>query len=105
MNQKYGNVQIVCRTETPSKFKFSWLFDDQRGEDYSQQHSVIEETDDCKDKSGPYQLRFRPNTLVVCRMNFTIHQGTYTCIVEDGNKTIKESKSMRLTIQGLFFLR
>ena len=106
VNQKMEEVEIVCRVETPSKFNFSWIFEEKRGrENNGQQYPVVKvgEADDCKDKTGPYQLRFQPYTLVVCKMDFLKHQGGYKCIVENNVDNIKESKSMQLTIQGWFF--
>ena len=60
----------------------------------------MHEADNCERKVGAYQLKDSPNVAIVCAMNFTLHQGKYTCTVKNDEMKIHASKSMVLDIHG-----
>ena len=100
VDQDAENAEIECRTESPQRYKFSWMFTKVHRGDNRVHQTVIETAGDCRGRSGPYQLQFRPNILVVCNLNYTLHEGSYTCIVQDEYTLAEQSKSMTLKIQG-----
>ena len=59
--------------------------------------TLIEERGECKNLSGPFKVQMRPATLVVCNLDFTLHQGNYSCStgVEGG-----ASSTTALVIEG-----
>ena len=91
-------VGIICCTTLSSNVKFSWTFVNPNHP--STQPFVIQEADNCNGKDGPYQLRDRPDTVVVCNLQFPLHQGQYTCTVKNDEMQVHASKSMFLEILG-----
>ena len=89
---------IICCTTLSSNVKFSWTF--VNSNQPSSQPSVIQEADNCDGKDGPYQLKDHPDTVVVCNLQFPLHQGKYTCTVKNDEMQVHASKSMFLEIRG-----
>ena len=99
VNQEVQTItDIICCTTLSSNVKFSWTF--VNSNQPSSQPSVIREANNCDGKDGPYQLRDRPDTVVVCNLQFPLHQGQYTCTVKNDEMKIHASKSMVLDIHG-----
>ena len=93
VNQDELSTQIVCNLKKPS-MNIIWFFNDRQIPfDY------VGGENDCKESSGAFYHRQRLGVLVICNMDFTIHQGNYTCHAYSQGHLVS-SITTELTIEG-----
>ena len=87
------NTRIDCDVTNSSAVNVSWSFNG-----IHLPNSFIDGIEECKNRTGIFQLRHQPSSLIICQMNQTVHVGVYTCHARSPSEY--ESRDMKLDILG-----
>ena len=94
VNQADVNTVIECSISKAPYSNVSWSLNN-----VPLSNLYIDRMEECKNLSGPFRYTKSSNSLVVCRMNYTVNQGNYTCYTDHG--TASSSMTISLTIEGM----
>ena len=92
VNQDEVSTEIVCSLEKPS-MQAIWFFNDRQV-----LYDYVGGGNDCKESSGAFYHTQNPG-VVICNMNFNLHQGNYTCHAYLQDHLVS-SMTTELTIEG-----
>ena len=87
------NTRIDCDVRNSSAVNVTWSFNG-----IHLPNSFVESVEECNTSTGIFQLRHRPSSLIICKLNQTVHSGQYACHARSQNKS--ESRDMELKILG-----
>ena len=91
------NTRIDCGIGNSSAVNITWH--------YNGNHlptSFIDGIEECNTTAGIFQLHHRPSSLIICKMNQTVHNGVYTCHAPSHNES--KSRDTLLMILGNIIL-
>ena len=89
------DTNITCVVTGNPKPDIQWKFNGQ-----PKTFKVISGIDRCNiTKQGTYLQSGKPEELILCKLDFSVHQGLYTCIAKNKVATIEASRD--LIIQGM----
>ena len=97
VNQADVNTVIECRISKAPYSNVSWSLNN-----VPLSNLYIDRLEECRNLSGPFQFTKPSNSLVVCRMNYTVHQGNYTCYKDHGASSLSMTTSLNIEGMQLF---
>ena len=116
VNEDEVHTKINCDVADPSKYNFYWYFWSNPTKDHLKTNGFdqswtfdpshfprvipTEDRDKCDDRSEMFQPLTRPDTVVVCKLNFTLQQGWYQCVIRNKRTNAHEEKMVKLIIEG-----
>ena len=80
---------LICDVVSNTPIDYSFKFNDK----------IISKTGNCSDgRVGPFQFVSPSNTVIICKLNFKVDQGKYTCTAK--NEIGSTSKDMQFFAAG-----